>query len=92
MRATKGDRLHVHGRNVGSADETAEIIEVRGTDGQPPYLVRHDDGHEGMAGLPRHGRVRGAPRRRPLLSEAPGSRRGSPRGDQVPRRVSREPS
>lgn len=46
MRATKGDRLHVHGRSVGSADETAEIIEVRGDDGEPPYLVRHDDGHE----------------------------------------------
>ncbi len=48
MRATKGDRLHVHGRNVGSPDETAEIIEVRGDDGEPPYLVRHDDGHEGL--------------------------------------------
>jgi hypothetical protein len=48
MRAVVGDRLHVHGRVVGALDDTAEIIEVRGADGQPPYLVRHQDGHEGL--------------------------------------------
>ena len=48
MRANVGDRLHVHGRNVGSPDDTSEIIEVRGADGAPPYLVRHADGHEGL--------------------------------------------
>ena len=46
MRAAVGDRLHVHGRSVGTADRTAEIIEVRGPDGAPPYVVRRDDGHE----------------------------------------------
>jgi len=46
MRAVVGDRLHVHGRVVGSPDQTAEIIEIRGRDGGPPYLVRRDDGHE----------------------------------------------
>jgi hypothetical protein len=46
MQATVGDRLHVHGRTVGSADREAEIIEVRGKDGQPPYLVRFPDGRE----------------------------------------------
>lgn len=46
MHATIGDRLHVHGRNVGTPDHLAEIIEVRGTDGSPPYLVRYPDGHE----------------------------------------------
>jgi len=46
MHATVGDRLHVHGRKVGNADQLAEIIEVRGTDGSPPYLVRYPDGHE----------------------------------------------
>lgn len=46
MRAAVGDRLHVHGRTVGTADRTAEIIEVRGPDGSPPYVVRRDDGHE----------------------------------------------
>lgn len=46
MRAVVGDRLHVHGRVVGTSDQTSEIIEIRGTDGEPPYLVRRDDGHE----------------------------------------------
>ncbi|MPZ86194.1 MAG: DUF1918 domain-containing protein [Actinophytocola sp.] len=48
MRATVGDRLHVHGRNVGNPDHLAEIVEVRGDDGQPPYLVRFPDGHESL--------------------------------------------
>jgi hypothetical protein len=48
MHAVVGDRLHVHGRVVGRSDETSEIIEIRGPDGAPPYLVRHDDGHEAL--------------------------------------------
>jgi hypothetical protein len=48
MRAEVGDRLHVHGRKVGAKDELSEIIEVRGQDGQPPYVVRHPDGHEAL--------------------------------------------
>jgi len=46
MRAVVGDRLHVHGRVVGTPDRTSEIIEIRGRDGAPPYLVRRDDGQE----------------------------------------------
>ena len=48
MRAVVGDRLRVHGRVAGTSDHTSEIIEVRGRDGAPPYLVRHDDGHEAL--------------------------------------------
>jgi len=48
MRAAVGDRLHVHGRVVGTSDQTSEIIEIRGRDGAPPYLIRHADGHEGL--------------------------------------------
>lgn len=48
MQATVGDRLHVHGRTVGEADHIGEIIEVRGESGSPPYLVRWDDGREGL--------------------------------------------
>lgn len=48
MRAEVGDRLHVHGRVVGQGEQTAEIVEVRGTDGGPPYVVRHEDGHEAL--------------------------------------------
>ncbi len=46
MRAKVGDRLRVYGRNVGIPDRVGEIIEVRGRDGTPPYLVRFEDGHE----------------------------------------------
>jgi hypothetical protein len=46
MRANTGDRLLVHGRTVGQHDKVAEITEVLGTDGGPPYRVRFADGHE----------------------------------------------
>lgn len=48
MYAAVGDRLHVHGRMVGVPDQKSEIIEVRGRDGAPPYLVRHEDGREAL--------------------------------------------
>jgi hypothetical protein len=46
MQATIGDRLHVHSNIVGAHDKIGEIVEVRGNDGAPPYLVRFSDGHE----------------------------------------------
>ncbi|WP_371651392.1 MULTISPECIES: DUF1918 domain-containing protein [unclassified Streptomyces] len=46
MRASVGDRLLVHGRTVGQHDRSAEVIEVLGPDGTPPYRVRFEDGHE----------------------------------------------
>ncbi|ANN22290.1 DUF1918 domain-containing protein [Amycolatopsis orientalis] len=48
MHATVGDEIQVHGRTVGSAEQRGEILEVRGEDGAPPYLVRFADGHEGL--------------------------------------------
>lgn len=48
MHATKGDRLHRHGRTVGDRDTYAEIVEVLGVNGEPPYRVRFDDGREGI--------------------------------------------
>ncbi len=48
MQAVVGDRLHVHGRVVGTPDQTSVIIEIRGVNGSPPYVVRHDDGHEAL--------------------------------------------
>ncbi|OIK05949.1 DUF1918 domain-containing protein [Streptomyces monashensis] len=46
MRAMVGDRILVHGRTVGQQDRQAEVIEVLGPDGTPPYRVRFEDGHE----------------------------------------------
>ncbi len=48
MRAAVGDLLHVRGRVVGTREQTSEIIEIRGRDGAPPYLVRREDGHEAL--------------------------------------------
>ena len=48
MRANTGDRLLTHGRVVGQTDHEAEIVEVLGTDGEPPYRVRFEDGHEAV--------------------------------------------
>ncbi|MFJ1705491.1 DUF1918 domain-containing protein [Kitasatospora sp. NPDC088346] len=48
MQAIVGDRLHIHSRSVGMEDRQGEIIEVRGADGAPPYLVQFEDGHEGL--------------------------------------------
>ncbi|MFI6167673.1 DUF1918 domain-containing protein [Nocardia sp. NPDC051052] len=48
MMANVGDRLHVHGHVVGQGDRHGEIIEVRGPEGTPPYLVRYADGRESL--------------------------------------------
>lgn len=49
MYASVGDRLIVHGVHVGDAGRDGEILEVRGQDGGPPYVVRWSDtGHEGF--------------------------------------------
>ncbi len=48
MQAAVGDRLHIHGHNVGDPDKMGEIVEVHGKAGEPPYLVRFDDGHTGL--------------------------------------------
>jgi hypothetical protein len=48
MQAAVGDRLHVHANIVGHPERTGEIVEVRGAGGEPPYLVRFDDGHTAL--------------------------------------------
>lgn len=47
MRASAGDRLIIKGHAVGDRDRDAEILEARGPDGSPPFVVRWEDtGHE----------------------------------------------
>ena len=48
MQANVGDHLVVEGRTVGAQRRDGEVLEVRGADGAPPYLVRWSDGHEGL--------------------------------------------
>ena len=48
MKARVGDRLLVRRRRAGDAERHAEVLEVRGKAGAPPYLVRWSDGHESI--------------------------------------------
>jgi hypothetical protein len=45
MEAVIGDQICIHGNVVGHADRRGEIIEVHGDKGEPPYVVRFEDGH-----------------------------------------------
>lgn len=44
MEAVIGDKICIHGNVVGHADRNGEIIEVHGDKGEPPYVVRFEDG------------------------------------------------
>ena len=46
LRAEPGDRLIVRGHRQGEPERDAEVLEVLGEDGAPPYLVRWEDGRE----------------------------------------------
>jgi hypothetical protein len=49
MRATVGDRIVIRSAHVDEPDRDGEIIDVRGRDGEPPFLVRcADTGHEAL--------------------------------------------
>ena len=48
MKALVGDRIEVRGAHVGEGSREGDVVEVRGADGEPPYLVRWSNGHEGF--------------------------------------------
>lgn len=49
MKAKVGDKIVIEGHHLGEPRRDAEVLEVHGPDGGPPYLVRwSDDGHEGL--------------------------------------------
>lgn len=49
MQAAAGDRIIVRATHVGEPSRDGEVLEVRGPDGQPPWVVRwSDNGHEGL--------------------------------------------
>ncbi len=43
MHATAGDRLVVRSHHVGERERVAQILEVHGDEGAPPFLVRWSD-------------------------------------------------
>ena len=48
MKAVVGGLLRIKGHHIGEPDRDAEILEVRGDDGGPPFLVRWEDGQVGL--------------------------------------------
>ena len=48
MRANVGDLLLVESSSAEQHRREGEIIEVRGADGAPPFVVRWPDGHEAL--------------------------------------------
>ncbi|MGH9209535.1 MAG: DUF1918 domain-containing protein [Acidimicrobiales bacterium] len=49
MRAEVGDTMVVTSHHVGVPERTGEIVEVRGADGGPPFVVRwNDTGEQGL--------------------------------------------
>jgi hypothetical protein len=43
LRARPGDRLVVRGHRLGEPGRDGEILEARGDDGSPPFLIRWED-------------------------------------------------
>jgi len=48
MRAHAGDWLVIHSHTDSTISRRAQIIAVPSSDGEPPYTVRWEDGHEGV--------------------------------------------
>ncbi len=48
MHASAGDHITVPGLHVGDPRREGEVVEARGPEGGPPYVVRWADGHEAV--------------------------------------------
>ena len=48
MKAQVGDRIILAARRVDDPVRDGEVLEVKGTDGSPPYTIRWSDGHTGL--------------------------------------------
>jgi Domain of unknown function (DUF1918) len=79
MHAVVGDRLHVRGNVVGHPDRTGEILEVRESSGEPPYLVRFDDGHTCLVFPGPDAVVEHPPQKRKPASKAPAGKAAAKR-------------
>jgi hypothetical protein len=55
MKARSGDWLVVEAVHVGEHRRTGQVIDVRGTDGDPPYVVRWSDTGRESVFFPREG-------------------------------------
>ena len=55
MKAESGDWLVVEALHVGEHRRCGQVVDVRGKDGEPPYLVRWNDGDNETLFFPREG-------------------------------------
>jgi len=55
MKAHTGDWLVVESQHVGERRRCGEVVDVRGADGGPPYLVRWSDDDRETLFFPREG-------------------------------------
>jgi Domain of unknown function (DUF1918) len=46
MHANVGDHIVIRNHRIGQPDQDGQVIEVRGKNGEPPYVVRWVSGHE----------------------------------------------
>ena len=70
MKASVGDRIVMAGEQVDRPTRDGEVLEVRGANGAPPYLVRWSDGHTGLL-YPGPGSVLRVQNAGDSMSEAP---------------------
>lgn len=48
MHAQVGDHIVLAGEQVDMPTREGEVVEVRGKNGEPPYVMRWSDGHTGI--------------------------------------------
>lgn len=85
MKAHVGDRIIIAPLATGGTVRDGEIIETRGPDGAPPYLVRwSDDGHEGLYFPGVDARLTSTAAFEPAV---PGGADTGPAGGDVPRHI-----
>lgn len=72
MRAHVGDRIVLAAEHIDEPTRDGEVLEVRGADGGPPFVVRWADGHTGLI-YPGPGAVLhlGVPDDEPAATRAP---------------------
>jgi hypothetical protein len=52
MHAHVGDQVRIHGHHIDQPDRCGEILEVRGADEGPPFVVRWDDSDHAVLFFP----------------------------------------
>ena len=52
MNAKVGDRIVVHGRHVNDPGRLGTIVEIRGPDGAPPFVVRWEGSDQPVVVVP----------------------------------------